>query len=177
MEGSSMAFVGDSMHELFAHAFMVDWHGSAGTTCKVCQTVSCFGHYHFNCQRISALFNEKHKDEPGFVNVNWPDFSLTLSRNDFLYVGDRVHASNPTYMHHQYLMDWTSLLKNPQLNYSLVVVNRGAHYEKDDKVFIDDVDIALSYIQRTHPKLTVIFRSTTAGHEEKSDRLFNSRIC
>ena len=170
MKGTAIGFVGDSMQEVLAHSFMTDLYGSSGfTDCWVCQ-IACFGWYHFNCDLLSHLHNEKYKGQDGFVPVHWPNFTIIQVRNDKLYVGGRTY---PGYNAARFLQDWTKQFHNPWFNISVIVFNRGAHYEANDTEFIDDVNLAFSYVNTHFPNTTVLYRATAVGHAD-IDKLFYS---
>ena len=162
MNGKAFGIVGDSMQEVLAHSFMTDMYGSAGyTSCWVCQ-MACFGWHYFDCESLSKAHNQKYNADVDFVPVHWSNFSITHIRNDKLYVGGRI---DPGY-NSKFMLDWTRQLYNQWLNYTVIVLNRGAHYETNDTVFINDVNITFSFLSSNFPRITVLYRATSPGHAD-----------
>lgn len=56
---------------------------------------------------------------------------------------------------------WANLIEN--YNITLIVMNRGAHYENDTKT-LHDINVTMSFLQSRHPDLFIVWRNTIIGH-------------
>jgi len=94
--------------------------------------------------------------------------SLVTVRNDLLsLVNDTVESADSTAIHpgakprdfreHP----WAHLIAH--YNVSLVVLNRGAHYENDTKL-LHDVNATISLVGAAHPGLAIVWRNTPFGN-------------
>jgi inhibitor of KinA sporulation pathway (predicted exonuclease) len=57
-------------------------------------------------------------------------------------------------------------------NISLLVLNRGAHYEADHKL-LSDLKATMDYLVLHHPNVSIIWRSTPHGHLNYRNRFFS----
>lgn len=93
-----------------------------------------------------------------FVNIHF-------FRNDILAIegitGDKDYqheAANPAVARQ---VEWEPSIR--PLNISLLVLNRGLHYVKDD-VLLTRYSTLFDYLATAHPQVTVVLRSTPVGH-------------
>lgn len=90
------------------------------------------------------------------------DSMLTYLRHDYFMMskeGDTYpHSTDPTY----YGAGWPLIMH--QLDTSLLIVNRGAHYV-EDSVVIPEINNTLNALRREYgDKLSIIYRTTVPGH-------------
>ena len=87
-----------------------------------------------------------------------PDYNITVSfyRNDLL----SLITTNESLTHHAQEKIWITNL--PHSKPSLLLLNRGAHFENDDKL-ITDINQTISYIRRNYPHTSIIWRNTPPG--------------
>jgi hypothetical protein len=112
-------------------------------------------------------------------------FFLSLARSlSFSYVllfaavrNDNLSLSTlPGYFDRQWNQwqnPWVSRLK--ELNVSLLVLNRGAHYEYDYQL-LPGVNSTLRYLQENHPEVSVIWRNTPHGHFSPKEHFFDKPL-
>ncbi|KAJ1437722.1 hypothetical protein B484DRAFT_444960 [Ochromonadaceae sp. CCMP2298] len=87
---------------------------------------------------------------------NGPAPRLFVARNDHLtLMSETVVLPQYTYS------DWISDISRN--NISLILMNRGAHYEDDDKL-LSGLNASLHYVRTQHPHISIIWRNTPYGH-------------
>ena len=87
-----------------------------------------------------------------------PDYNITVSfyRNDLL----SLITTNESFTHHAHEKIWVSNLSHNQP--SLLILNRGAHFENDSKL-ITDINQTFSFLRIHHPKASIVWRNTPPG--------------
>lgn len=69
----------------------------------------------------------------------------------------------------EYQLSWITRLE--ELNISMIILNRGAHFKEDDET-IADINNTMHYLRKHHPLINVIFRSTPHGHTDYQQHFY-----
>ena len=83
---------------------------------------------------------------------------------------DQVRRSRGPVVWSESRVCWTRTLRDK--NISILILNAGAHY-METPLLVRNVEAALNYTFTHHPNMSVVFRSTTAGHAH-CDKTFHS---
>lgn len=93
-----------------------------------------------------------------------PYINIHFLRNDILTIANVTH-DNKEEDHLAYSWatqyEWEPSIKD--LNISLVVLNRGAHYVHNN-VLVERLTTVFDYLTKKHPTVTFLFRNTPVGH-------------
>jgi len=95
-----------------------------------------------------------------FVVPNCEGLRLGLQRNDRLSLRQEEmidHTNN------FYELPWTNLLST--WNVTLLILNRGSHYENDSTV-LSQLNDTFRYLEENHPNVSIIWRNTPIGHTD-----------
>lgn len=163
LKGKNLFVIGDSVSEQFYATLMSSLLSSE--KCEVC-THFCHGD---DVMEVRGVDNEL--------------LMKTISiRNDAFWYDhwrDDTNMGYTHYQHHQQIrrqltdLDfYTPLVKN---DISFVIFNTGAHYRPNDKL-LEAINCSLTFLFENHPNLSVVFRSTTAGHSEWKDMLLSEPL-
>ena len=147
-KNKNLFVIGDSLNEQFYNTLMSSLNSA--DTCEVC-THFCKGD---DVIEVRGMENE--------VVMN-----ASSIRNDAFHYGEWKDTTD--FFNFDF---YTPFVKN---NISFVIFNTGAHYRPDD-VLLDDVNTTLTFLFEHHPQLTVVYRSTTAGHGEWGDKLLSDPL-
>lgn len=136
LNGRSIMVVGDSINEEFYFSLLSAMLINSSCDTSTLKSVSC---------------------------PNGPSFTISTARNDRVTIisGDII-TPRDQHMSHDIEQGWHNRILSE--NISIVVLNRGAHYDPDSK-FLAELNKTLHYLTRVHPHLTVIFRNTPPGHD------------
>ena len=137
IDGYRVMFVGDSVNEEFYVSFMSSLISTVD--CEVCGSM-CHG------KKLEEIYLPPYRSH------------ATSVRNDRFTLADSTDAN-----HNFYDYDFYGPLE--QHNISLLIMNRGAHYQEDDLV-INEIQKTLTYLYQRHPNLAVIYRNTPPGHHD-----------
>lgn len=93
------------------------------------------------------------------------DRGLYAARNDRLSLlsanQSRFESTTASHDGHKF-MEFAWLHQLDALNISLLVLNRGSHYENDSKLLFD-VNETMAYLHRHHPRVGIVWRNTPYG--------------
>ena len=108
----------------------------------------------------SFLLNSKSQctsltDIDVFSCPNNNSVTVAFYRNDLL----SLITANESFTKHAYEQIWISKLTNPK---SLLILNRGAHFENDSKL-IKDINVTFSFLRKHYPNVSIIWRNTPPG--------------
>ena len=151
MKGRSIMLVGDSMTTQFGLALMnAIWQDRLNGSCS---TGVDYNYLHVPCS-----------------NTAFPDFDVHFVRNDRLSLTlFKMEQPGANFFEHP----WFDKLD--LLNISLLVLNRGAHYEDDDKL-LSDVNATLSYLLQYFPRVSIIWRNSAYGHNDIGIKFKNAPL-
>jgi hypothetical protein len=140
-ENANILFVGDSLTDEFRITFLN--HGlrnsTKGPACGICNA------------RNRAICENKIFCDGGIIKVYFV-------RNDFL----TIYEDDVPHDFITFEKTWAHKYLTP-LNISLLILNKGAHW-RNDSIFESQLNETFFFLQNRHPNLSVIYRSSHAGH-------------
>jgi hypothetical protein len=142
--GDGVLFIGDSMNELFSRTLANAFMIKEGK-CS---------------QRLLGYLPCVDAGE------KW-EMKLDAARSDRLYLVDNAVEDEVNNFHDRPFKSF--LHRDPP--YSLIVMNRGAHFEPTEKVILD-LNVTLNYIF-SESKASVVWRSTVSGHDNTELNFFS----
>eukprot|EP01041_Mallomonas_annulata_P003233 gene3233-6398_t len=140
--------VGDSLTEQFAFTLfglIYDGH-----QCNNCDDRCNLDHAKIPCK----LYNQNNNNN----EIISFEIDISMRRNDRLHLNKDVCIEKELNFHDY---PWIHLLS--ERNISLLILNRGAHYENNSKV-LQDLEETISFVRSNFPHISIIFRDTPRGH-------------
>ena len=144
LNGDEVMFVGDSMTRHFYSSF----HHVMNPEPQLPENNRCHFHSVVNFKTTSST--------PQY------SFESTVIENDWLtLVSGEMDESAPNMKAKNY--DWVTSFS--QSNVSLLVMNRGAHYQNDTE-YLQQINETLAFVTSRFPRCSVVYRSTPPGHRD-----------
>ena len=95
-------------------------------------------------------------------------------RNDIVSLVTQEKVTiNTTDQRYEY--PWIHLLNNTQIKYSLLVLNRGAHYDEDN-VLLGQLNETLNYVKTNFPYIAIVWRNTPQGDHAWKSHFFSKPL-
>jgi hypothetical protein len=91
-------------------------------------------------------------------------------RNDWLTVTDKIKIVENEHERHEF--PWVPLLREKGNEYSILILNRGAHYVSDEDL-LRDLNETLTYITTNFPHLGILWRNTPQGDHGWKSHFFS----
>lgn len=146
MNGETLMIVGDSMSGQFGASFMNRMSLDDPEQCYSDIGVYSSGMFEIRCSHLRL-----------------PNFRYVIVRNDRLSLVTKRQVTSGKEKFADFVESpWMRLMNVTRP--SLIILNRGAHFESTSKV-IKDIGRALKYIFQSYPDTTVIWRNTPRGVE------------
>lgn len=165
LKGTNILNLGDSMTEEFHSAFLSAILDSSDRNC----------HQFRFLERGVAIPLCKFKNFPSStISYHRHDYFLLKKHFDFISESDFKVKRQYTYGGEELFgYNWMDGIN--QNNINLIIVNRGLHYRDTIKV-IKELNDTFSFLTTQYPNVSIIFRSTSAGHEKCKRNFFNEPL-
>lgn len=149
----NIMMVGDSMTENMYHSL---------TNLEMFLRYGTQGHLHYAecCHQTRHCFVPLCDKKVYFMRND--NLSLTMVDLPFLHK-ENIHQDS-----------WFSLLE--KRNISILILNRGAHFEPNNSLVCDEIRNTLNAIYENYPNMSVVWRSTSPGHYKFLEYFFREPL-
>lgn len=159
MNGRSILLVGDSLTTEFSINLL-------NTISNYAKSDGCI------IKKIRSYDDVKHDIPCSKYAPNTKDFSIIAVRSDRLNLNENISIKGREFIEYS----WVKYLKMDRNKLiSLIVLNRGAHYENNE-LLLSAVKRAFDYITNSHPNALIVWRNSKAGFMDYMEHFYDTPL-